>query len=39
VRGDPLLQRAHYDTTGEVQKSATEAFVESFAGGRDPGAG
>jgi hypothetical protein len=28
-----LLQRAHYDATGEVQKSASEEFVEGFAGG------
>jgi hypothetical protein len=28
-----LLQRRLYDETGQVQKSAGEAFVEGFAGG------
>lgn len=26
-------QRAHYDATGEVHKTASEEFVEAFAGG------
>lgn len=30
-----LLQRAHYDATGEVHKTASEEFVEAFAGGED----
>lgn len=28
-----VLQRRYYDTTGQVKKSASEAFVEGFAGG------
>lgn len=27
------MQRAHYDATGEVHKTASEEFVEAFAGG------
>jgi hypothetical protein len=28
-----VMQRAYYDATGELHKTATEEFVEAFAGG------
>lgn len=33
VAAATTAQRAHYDATGEVHKTASEEFVEAFAGG------